>query len=211
MFIPVTVLPPSPNMNSQSRREETIPGSAEKYSETAYKQTPEEHQALLDKYKNVKGMPPALAIILGEEEEKRSPRYWLGDQSPRYGGNTPSSSFIAGVNVSPGLNMATITMKNGRSYSYAISPDEAGELTNANSLGAWYNKKIKLGKSKIPVSVTVRSGNRIGPAPIVLTGSRNGLTAVPSAPSSQTTSAIPESLVPMIVRGLGEFGKLIKP
>ena len=212
MFIPVTVLGPSPNMNSKSRRDETIPGSAERYSETAYKQTPEEHRALLDKYKGVKGIPADVAIILGEEEEKRSPRYWIGDASPRYGGNTPSSSFIAGVNVSPGLNMATITMKNGRSYSYAISPDQAGELTNANSLGAWYNKNIKLGRSKIPVSVTPRNGNRIGPAPILLSGTRSGLSSpMPSSsPAGSPTDMITIG-VPSLIRALGQFGKLIKP
>jgi len=212
MYIPVTVLGPSPNMNSQSRRKDQIAGTAERYGETAYVQTPEEHRALLDKFKGVAGIPPELAVALGEEEEKRSPRYWITDQSPRYGGSTPSSSFVAGINVSPGLNMATITMKNGKSYSYAISPDQAGDLVNANSLGAWYNRNIKLGRSKIPVTVDPRSGNRTGPAPMVLGGTRSGLAA--ATPVNQANASGEQVLtigVPALIRALGQFGKLIKP
>jgi hypothetical protein len=153
-------------MNANSRRKADIPGTAERYGETSYKQTPEEHQALLNKYMGVKGLPREVALQLGAEEERRSPRYWIGDATPRYGGSTPSSSFIQAINVSPGLNLATITMKNGRSYSYAITPDQAGDLVNSNSLGAWYNKNIKLGRSNIPVQVDPRTGNRKGPPPM---------------------------------------------
>ena len=166
MFFSVALQGPSPNMNKQSRRKANIPGTAERYGESSYKQSPEEHQALLNKYMGVKGIPREVALQLGAEEERRSPRYWLGDESPRYGGSTPSSSFITGIHVSPGLNLATVTMKNGRSYSYAVTPDQIGDMINSNSLGAWYNKMLRLGRSNIPVQVDPRTGNRKGPPPM---------------------------------------------
>lgn len=163
-FFSVALGPTSPNMNANSRRRSTIPGSAERYCETSYRQTPEEHQALLDQFKGVKGLPPDVAEALGREAEAKSPRYWDGDAVPRYGGSTPSSSFITGINVNPGIGLATIQMKNGRSYSYPITADQAGELLNANSIGAAYNKLVKLGHSNIPVEITSRSGARSGPS-----------------------------------------------
>lgn len=207
MYISVALGGHSPNLNANSRRKSTIPGTAEKYSETCYMQSPEEHRALLEKYKGVKGMPAALAEALGEEEERRSPRYWKTDTQPRYGGSTPSSSFIQGINVSPGLNIATITMKNGRSYSYPLTTEQAGELTNANSLGAWYNKNIKLGRSKIPVSVDARSGNLSGPDPIVLGGSgRSGKLRL----TNTSGGNVAEAILPLGIRALGSLAKLIK-
>lgn len=205
----------SPNMNASSRRESQIGGNtAEKFGETNYKQTPEEHRALLDRYKGVKGIPPDIAIALGKEEERLSPRYWDTDAEPRYGGSTPSSSFVQAMNVSPGLNMVTFTMKNGKSYSYALDADRAGDILNSNSIGAAYNKFVKLGKSNIPVNVTPRSGARSGPMPMVLTGSRNGLAASGSTSTGGTmgpTTQLPGSSIAMIgLQGLGNIIKAIK-
>jgi hypothetical protein len=201
-------------MNASSRRESQISGrTGERFGETNYRQTPEEHRALLDRYKGVKGIPPDVAAALGEEEEKLSPRYWDTDSEPRYGGSTPSSSFVTAMNVSPGLNLCTFTMKNGRSYSYALDPDRAGDILNSNSIGAAYNKMVKLGHSNIPVNVTPRSGARLGPAPMVLTGTRGGLAAAgsPSGTSYRPTTALPTGSLTMLgLQGLGTILKAIK-
>jgi len=209
MLISVALGPTSPNMNANSRRKSTIPGTAERYGETSYKQTPEEHQALLNKYMGIKGLPKEIALQLGAEEEKRSPRYWIGDTAPRYGGSTPSSSFIQAINVSPGLNLATITMKNGRSYSYAITPEQAGDLVNSNSLGAWYNKNIKLGRSRIPVTVDARTGNRNGPPQMVIgTSGKSGGYGV-MTPAAQAEN-IAMAALPTGMRALGYILKTAK-
>lgn len=211
MLINVALGPTSPNMNANSRRKSTIPGTAERYGETAYKQTPEEHQALLNKYMGVKGIPREVALQLGVEEEKRSPRYWLGDTAPRYGGSTPSSSFIKAINVNPGLNLATITMKNGRSYSYAITPEQAGDLVNANSLGAWYNRNIKLGRSNIPVQVDARSGARNGTPAMQIGGPASGKSGGYGvmAPSANT-DILAMAALPTGMRALGFLIKTAK-
>ena len=148
----------SPNMNASSRRHGSIAGlPGLKYSETSYQMSPQEEQALRNSYMNIPGIDRATAIRLGEEAVAKSPHYRASDAAPRYGGSTPSSSFIQAVNVSPALGLASITMKNGRTYSYPISAKQAGELVNADSLGKFYNAYIKLhrggaGTSTIPKS-----------------------------------------------------------
>ena len=200
-FFSIALGPSSPNMNASSRRRSTIPGSAERYSETSYQQTPEEHQKLLDQFKGVKGLSPSMAEALGREAEAKSPRYWRGDAVPRYGGSTPSSSFITGINVNPGIGLATIQMKNGRSYSYPITADQAGELLNANSIGAAYNKLVKLGHSNIPVAITGRSGARSGPAPF------RGGTAMSGSPSKAFAMS-PDSGMSSLISVLGPAAAL---
>lgn len=148
----------SPFMNASSRRNGTISGlSGLKYSETSYPMSPAEERALRDSFKNVPGIDPVTAQRLGEEAVARSPHYRASDATPRYQGSNPGSSFIQAVNVSPALGLASITMRNGRTYSYPISAKAAGELINADSLGKWYNANIKLhrggtGTSTIPKS-----------------------------------------------------------
>ena len=204
----------SPNMNASSRRNSQIGmNTAERFGETSYRQTPEEHRALLDRYKRVPGIPKEIAEQLGREEEKLSPRYWDTDAEPRFGGSTPSSSFVQAMNVSPGLNMVTFTMKNGRSYSYALDPNTAGNILNSNSIGAAYNKFVKLGRSNIPVSVTPRSGARSGPVPMVLNGSRSGISAAPAPStglSSPTTQMNGSAIAMLGIQGLGKIIKAIK-
>lgn len=154
----VRVIGPSPNFNSMSRRHGAIAGlPGLKYSETSFEMSPQEERALRDSFKNIKGIDPITAARLGEEAVAKSPHYRASDASPRYGGSTPSSSFIAGVSVSPSLGLCSITMKNGRTYSYPITSKQAGELINADSLGKWYNANIRLdrrgsGTSTIPKS-----------------------------------------------------------
>lgn len=152
-------LGPGPvNMNASSRRHSSISGlPGMKYSETSYAMTPQEEEALRNSFKNIPGIDPVTAQKLGDEAVAKSPHYRMADANPRYGGSTPSSSFIQAVDVSPALGLATITMKNGRSYSYPITSKQAGELINADSLGRWYNANIKLhrggpGASTIPKS-----------------------------------------------------------
>lgn len=183
----VALLGPSPNMNSMSRRHGAIAGlPTMKYSETSYAMSPQEERALRDSFKNVPGIDPITAQRLGDEAVAKSPHYRAVDGAPRYGGSTPSSSFIQAVNVSPALGLASITMKNGRTYSYPISAKEAGELINADSLGKWYNANIKLhrggaGTSTIPKSTDatttaqvltgiMTSGNNAGTMPVGLGG-----------------------------------------
>lgn len=198
-FFSVALGPTSPNLNANSRRRSTIPGSAERYSETSYKQTPQEHQALLDKYKGVKGLSPEIAEALGREEEARSPRYWDGDATPRYGGSTPSSSFITGVNVNPGIGLATITMKNGRSYSYPITAEEAGQMINSNSLGAWYNRRVKLGHTNIPEQITSRSGAINGPSAFNLDLSKSPINAGNASAVSDLSNIVgPQAAIGLI-------------
>jgi len=196
---------PSPNMNRQSRRESGIGGTAERYGETSYRQTPQEHQALLNRYMGIKGIPPEIARAMGEEEEKASPRYWDTDSTPRYGGSTPSSSFVQAMDVSPALGLVTFTMKNGRSYSYPLSADQAGDIINANSIGAAYNKMCKLGRSNIPVMVSPRSGNRTGPAPMIIGGRGRSQSAAPAA--SSNAGGV---MAPALIRVLGGVANLLK-
>lgn len=148
----------SPFMNASSRRHGNIAGlNGLKYSETSYQMSPQEEEALRNSFKNVPGIDPLTAAKLGDEAVAKSPHYRVTDSTPRYGGSNAGSSFIRAVDVSPALGLATITMANGRSYSYPITSKQAGELINADSLGRWYNANIKLhrggpGASTIPKS-----------------------------------------------------------
>lgn len=205
---------PSPNMNASSRRKSNISGTAERYGESSYLQTPEEHRALLNKYMAIPGLPKEIAKQMGEAEEKASPRYWVTDSTPRYGGSTPSSSFIQAVDVSPALGLCTITMKNGRSYSYPVTPEQAGNMINANSLGAWYNKFLKLGHSNIPVVVDPRSGNLSGPPQMKIPA---GTTANPAVIATRALQASPNiastlggGAAMLGLKGIGEIIKLLK-
>ena len=197
---------PSPNMNKSSRRNSGIGGTAEKYGETNYKQSAKEHEALLNKYMGIPGIPVDIARAMGEEEEKASPRYWDTDSSPRYGGSTPSSSFVQAMDVSPALGLVTFTMKNGRSYSYPLSADQAGDILNANSIGAAYNKMCKLGHSKIPVVVTPRSGNLSGPAQMNISrSSANSSTPKALNDVRYTNSGL---VNPLLIKLLGAMSNL---
>jgi len=177
----------SPFMNASSRRHGNIAGlNGLKYSETSYPMSQAEERALRDSFKHVPGIDPITAQRLGDEAVAKSPHYRASDASPRYGGSQPGSSFIQAVNVSPALGLCSLTMKNGRTYSYPISAKQAGELINADSVGKWYNANIKLhrggsGTSTIPKSTDatttaqvltgiMTSGNNSGTMPVGLGG-----------------------------------------
>ena len=100
----VSVIGPSPNLNSMSRRHGAIAGLPGcRYSETSYPMSQAEERALRDSFKHVSGIDPITAARLGDEAVAKSPHYRASDAAPRFGGSTPSSSFIKAVNVSPSL------------------------------------------------------------------------------------------------------------
>lgn len=158
------------NYNANSRRMYRDPAATDgsKLSETSFKQTAKEHQDLLDSYKNEPGINPAVAIELGEAAEKACPRYWDGDNEPRHGGTTPSSSWVTGVNLSPNLGLATVTTKNGKTYSYKLSADEVADMINSNSIGSWFNKFLKGAQTKTAVVSSPRSGTPSGTTTVTL-------------------------------------------
>lgn len=187
------------NMNASSRRHASISGlPGLRYSETSYAMTPQEERALRESFMHVPGINPIMAKQLGDEAVAKSPHYRPFDANPRYGGSTPSSSFIQAVNVSPGLGLASITMKNGRTYSYPIDSKAAGELINADSLGRWYNANIKLhrggpGASTIPKSTDATTTAQV-------------LTGVMASPSSSKAA-----MAPGVGLGGAAFGGSILP
>lgn len=151
------------NGNASSRRHGAIAGlPGLRYSETSYAMTPQEEKALREAFLHIPGIDPVTAQKMGDDAVAASPHYRPAESDPRYGGSTPSSSFIQAVNVSPGLGLASITMKNGKTYSYPIDSKAAGELINSSSLGRWYNANIKLhrggpGASTIPKSTDAKT------------------------------------------------------
>lgn len=171
------------NMNASSRRHSSISGlPGLRYSETSYEMSQAEEKALRESFMHVPGISPVMAKQLGDEAVAKSPHYRAFDSNPRYGGSTPSSSFIQAVTVSPGLGLASITMKNGRTYSYPISSRAAGELINADSLGRWYNANIKL--------------HRGGP----------GASTIPKSTDAQTTAQVLTSTMSNPSRAIGSVG-----
>ena len=112
-------------------------------SDAAYRQSPEEHEAMIHKY-DIPGMSPMdrmLAVQRGIDEEKINPKYW-DDESPRLdlGG---SSSWIDGIEYIPSLGIA-VMKTGGHEYYYPMSSDEAGDWMISDSLGSYYNNYVKL-------------------------------------------------------------------
>lgn len=111
--------------------------------DAAYRQTPEEHEALIHKYErpSMSPMEQLLAIQKGIDEERINPKYW-NDEIPRLdvGG---SSSWIDGIEYLPDLGIA-IMKTNGREYYYPMTPNEVGDWITSDSLGSYYNKFVKL-------------------------------------------------------------------
>ena len=113
--------------------------------DAAYRQTPEEHEALIHKYEQPGMTPMELleATKKGIDEEKINPKYW-DDESPRWdlGG---SSSFIDNVEYIPSLGIAVINI-GGKEYYYPKTAEEVGDFMTSDSLGAEYNRSWKLKK-----------------------------------------------------------------
>ena len=112
-------------------------------ADAAYRQTPEEHSALIHKYERA-GMSPTelmLATQRGIDEEKINPKYW-DEETPRWdlGG---SSSWIDGIEYIPSLGIA-VMKTGGNEYYYPMTSDEVGDWMTSDSLGSYYNRNVKL-------------------------------------------------------------------
>ena len=111
-------------------------------AEAAYRQSPSQHEALLNKYVKP-GMSPAelmLALDQGRQEEAAEPRYW-NDQLPRRDIGA-SSSWIDSIEYLPDMGLASFSV-NGRQYFYPMSSDEVGDLINSDSIGQNVSKMMK--------------------------------------------------------------------
>jgi len=107
-------------------------------SDAAYKQSPSEHEELLNRYVKP-GMSPAqllLAQLQGEQLEKLYKKYWL-EETPRYE-FSPSSSWIRRVENLGDLGLTGITTDRGRTYWVPQSSEEAGDFVTSPSLGSYW-------------------------------------------------------------------------
>lgn len=143
----------SPYMNASSRRASPISGfPGANYSETSYKMTGAEEDAIRKSFRSLPGIDPVTADALAEEAMNVNPHWRATDSAPKYGGSTPGSSFISGVTVSPAIGTVSLFMTDKKGvtrgpYSYNIGADKAAELINADSIGRYYNANIKLKRS----------------------------------------------------------------
>lgn len=113
--------------------------------EAAYRQTPLQHQRMLDKYIRP-GMGPAelaLAQIRGEQLEKLNPKYW-DDQEPRRP-LSPSSSWIDEIEYLPDLGIAMMRT-GGREYYYPMTARQVGNWVTSDGIGEYYNRNLKIKK-----------------------------------------------------------------
>jgi len=113
--------------------------------DAAYRQTPEEHDAMIHKYEQ-EGQTPMERLVAtqrGIDEEKINPKYW-DDEAPRWdlGG---SSSWIDGIEYIPSLGLA-VMKTDGKEYYYPMNADEVGDWMTSDSLGSYYNANVKLKK-----------------------------------------------------------------
>lgn len=113
--------------------------------DAAYRQTPEEHDAMIHKYEKPGMTPLELleATQKGIDEEKINPKYW-DDEKPRLdlGG---SSSWIDGIEYIPSLGIA-VMKTNGNEYYYPMDAEQLGDWMTSDSLGSYYNANVKLKK-----------------------------------------------------------------
>lgn len=132
-------------------------GSGRAFKESAYMQTPREHEEAIKKFTRERerqfiraGMSPA-QIANGKrrakawaenyDEPTKVEKYWKGDKEPRRPIQI-SSSWIGGVRIVPSLGLARLNL-NGRNYSYSLTPDMVGDMVTSDSLGQFYNGRIR--------------------------------------------------------------------
>lgn len=131
--------------------------SGRAFKNAAFMQTPAEHERAIKKFTKERerqfiraGMTPAQVANAKKraeewaknyDEPKKIEKYWKGDQEPRRPIQI-SSSFIGGVRIVPSLGLARLNL-NGRSYSYSLTPEMVGKMITSNSLGKFYNGRIK--------------------------------------------------------------------
>ena len=113
--------------------------------DAAYRQTPEQHQALLNRFIRP-GMSPtelALAKMRGQQLERMDPRYW-DDTEPRRPLN-PSSGWIDEIEYLPDLGLSRMRTESGREYYYPTTSNKVGNWVAAREgIGEFYNRNIKL-------------------------------------------------------------------
>lgn len=110
--------------------------------DAAYRQTPVEHQEVLDQFQspNMTPMEKMFAAEQGIEAEQALPKYW-DDDMPRRDLGT-ASHWIDEVEYFPDLGIASMSV-NGKQYIYPLTNDEMGNWMTADSIGSWYNNLIK--------------------------------------------------------------------
>lgn len=110
--------------------------------DAAYRQTPVEHQEVLDQFQspNMTPIEKMLAAEQGIEAEQALPKYW-DDDMPRRDLGT-ASHWIDEVEYFPDLGIASMSV-NGKQYIYPLTNDEMGNWMTADSIGSWYNNLIK--------------------------------------------------------------------
>lgn len=110
--------------------------------DAAYRQTPVEHQEVLDQFQspNMTPIEKMHAAEQGIEAEQALPKYW-DDDMPRRDLGT-ASHWIDEVEYFPDLGIASMSV-NGKQYIYPLTNDEMGNWMTADSIGSWYNNLIK--------------------------------------------------------------------
>ena len=118
--------------------------SGRAFKNAAFMQTPAEHERAIRKFTKERerqfiraGMTPAQVANAKKRAEEWAKNY----DEPRRPIQI-SSSFIGGVRIVPSLGLARLNL-NGRSYSYSLTPEMVGKMITSNSLGKFYNGRIK--------------------------------------------------------------------
>ena len=136
--------------------------SGKMFKDAAYMQSPTEHKRAIKKFTKERerqfiraGMTPAQIAAakkraeqwaINYDEPTKIEKYWKGDKEPRRDIQI-SSSFIGGVRIVPSLGLARLDL-GGRSYSYALTPRVVGNMVTSDSLGEYYNRRIRANKSR---------------------------------------------------------------
>lgn len=136
--------------------------SGKAFKDAAYMQSPTEHKRAIKKFTKERerqfiraGMTPAQIAAAKKRAEQwaenydeptKVEKYWKGDKEPRRDIQI-SSSFIGGVRIVPSLGLARLDL-GGRSYSYALTPRVVGNMVTSDSLGQYYNRRIRSNKSR---------------------------------------------------------------
>lgn len=110
--------------------------------DAAYRQSPVEHQEILDQFQqpNMTPIEKMIAAEQGIEAERQLPKYW-DDDTPRRDLGT-ASHWIDEVEYFPDLGIASMSV-NGKQYIYPLTNEEMGNWMTADSIGSWYNNLIK--------------------------------------------------------------------
>ena len=114
----------------------------------AFQQTPSEHAAFFDAYRNKKGKIAPTKLIKARADAKDTLKYW-NDATPRAPIDAGSSVVRnirynfnpRGDNGAPRRCNVDIGRKH---YWYMLTPKQVGRWISSGSIGKWYNAHIKL-------------------------------------------------------------------